>query len=194
MNNVKIPKNIFSKKAVDYTFAVLFFLIFSVFIVFAIKPSLTTAVSLTKEEADLKKIDLLYEKEILDIITIQSQLEKNRDYLPFLNQAIPTYPQVNKMVQDIKILTDSNSFLIKKAVVSDINLLADNTDNKKRHLNRIKILVEGKSSFEEALKFINDLFDQRRLKTIKKLVVSSDSESTNSAQLKITLEIEGYYL
>ena len=64
MDLTKINKTIFSKKTKDYTFIILFLLIFSIFIFFAVKPSLTTAVSLKKEEFDLQRVDLLYEKKI----------------------------------------------------------------------------------------------------------------------------------
>lgn len=190
MNAVKIPKNIFSKKVSDYTFAIMFFLIFSAFIIFAIRPSLTTATTLKREEFDLRRIDSLYENKIFSIATLQSQMEENRRDLPLLNQAISTYPQVNKMIEDIKDAADKNSLVIKKAAVSDVNLV----DTKKKNLQELKVTIEGKGSFDDLLKFTAALFNQRRLKTIKKMVVSRDPESTASSQLKITLDIEGYYL
>ncbi|GAB4219079.1 MAG: hypothetical protein Fur009_3420 [Candidatus Microgenomates bacterium] len=49
MNKVDL-KNIFTKKVQDYTYVILFLLIFSIFIIFAINPSLKTAFSLTKEK------------------------------------------------------------------------------------------------------------------------------------------------
>lgn len=190
MSQIEIPKNIFSKKTADYTFAILFFLIFSIFIIFAIKPSLTTAFALKKEETELKKINSLYESKILRIVDIQSQIEKNREYFPLLDQAISTSPQVNKIIEDIKEAADANSFLIKKVDVSDVNLFTPN----KKNLEKVKVTVEGKSSFEDLLKFTASLFEKRRLKTIKKMIITNDTESTVSSQLKITLDIEGYYL
>ena len=49
MNLGVILKSIFEKKSGDYIFIIFFLLIFSVFIIFAIKPSLATAYSLKKE-------------------------------------------------------------------------------------------------------------------------------------------------
>ncbi|MFN4212604.1 MAG: type 4a pilus biogenesis protein PilO [Microgenomates group bacterium] len=190
MMQTKIFKNIFSKKTTDYTFAVLFFLIFSIFIIFAIKPSLTTVFSLKKEESDLKRIDALYEDKIVNIASIQSQIEENREDLPLLDQALPSYPQVTKMIDDVKTIAEESSIMIKKADVSNVNLFAAN----KKNLEKVKITVEGVGSFEDILKLTSNLFNQRRLKTIKKMIISSDMESTTAAQLKVTLEIEGYYL
>src|SRR5574340_819007 len=110
-----IAKSIFTKKTGDYTFTIMFFLIFSMFIIFAIKPSLTTAASLKKEEEDLEKIDAVYEKKIIAIATIQQAMEANRNDFFLLGQAISSYPKVNKMIEDIKSVADQNSFTVQKA-------------------------------------------------------------------------------
>jgi len=57
MDLSNISKSIFVKKTGNYISIIFFLLIFSIFIIFAIKPSLTTAFSLKKEEVDLKKVD-----------------------------------------------------------------------------------------------------------------------------------------
>ena len=190
MNKNTFPKNVFTKKAADYTFFILFFLIFSFFIVFVIRPSLTSIFALKKEENELKRLDSLYEEKILNIASIQQQLENNIEKLNLLNQAIPDKPQINMIIGDIKKAADLSSFQIKKADVSDVNLLA----SRKNTLDTVKINIEGVSNFDNFLQFINYLISQRRLKTIEKVVISRDEQSTNSSQLKIVFDIEGYYL
>ncbi len=190
MSEIKIPRNIFSKKVRDYTFTTLFFLIFSIFIMFAIRPSLISIFSLKKEEEDLKKINSLYNEKILIVTEVQSQIEKNRDYLPLLNEAVSTYPQVNKLIEDIKNEAERNTFLIKKTTISDVDLSTVG----KKNLEVVEVIIEGESAFDDLLKLTQGLFNQRRLKTIKKVVIASNPESTTSSQLKITLNVEGYYL
>ncbi len=190
MAKTTIAKSIFTKKTGDYTFTIMFFLIFSMFIVFAIKPSLTTAASLKKEEADLEKIDAVYEKKIIAIATIQQTMEANRNDFFLLGQAISSYPKVNKMIEDIKSVADQNSFTIQKAGVDDVNLF----DTKNKDIQKILVTVEGTSSFDNTMKFTQALFSQRRLKTIPKMTINHSAESSDSAKLKVTLIIEGYYL
>jgi len=182
-------KSVFNKKVQDYTFAILFLIIFSIFIFFAISPSLKTAFSLKKEEIDLKNIDNLYEKKIVNISEIQSQIEETRDKLPLLDQAVSSYPEVNKMVDDVKILADKNQFFIQKANIGDVNLLQT-----KKEIGNVKLIVEGKTNFENLKNFINQLFEQRRLKTVDSLLITQDKESTQSGLLKVTLVINGFYL
>jgi len=189
MDNKSLLKSIFTKKTKDYSFAILFFFVFSVFIIFAISPSLRTAFSLKKEEKDLIKIDNLYEQKIVNIADIQNQIEENRDEIPLLNQAISQYPEVNKMFNDVKTIADKNSFIIEKANISEINLKQIT-----KKVNKVRLNIEGKAGFENLVGFVNDLFSQRRLKMINNLTLSKDKDSTDSSKLKVVLIIDGYYL
>ncbi len=50
-------------------------------------------------------------------------------------------------------------------------------------------------TFEDTFDFINTIYSQRRLKLAPEIEISRPvGESSNSAELKIRLEIEGYYL
>jgi len=189
MEKNKLTKIIFSKKTSDYTFSVLFLLIFSMFIIFAIRPSLTTAASLKKEEKDLLKIDALYESKIMNIALVQSQIEENRDSLFLLNEAISEHPQVNKMIEDVKNIADENSLYIKKASIADVNLLKN-----QKSVDKISMIIEGSINFNDLVKFTEALKTQRRLKTVDRMIISRDLESTESSQLKVILTINGYYL
>ena len=189
MQKIKISSSIFTKRTKDYTFIVLFLTVFSIFILAAIKPSLTTATSLKKEEIDLKRIDNLYENKISDITLIQSQVEENRDDIYLLNEAVSRFPEVNKMVEDVKKVADKNNFYIKKASISDVNLYQD-----KKKLDKVSLIIEGKTDFDNLILFINDLYLQRRLKTVPKMAIMKDKESSEEAKLNIVLTIDGYYL
>ena len=182
-------KSIFEKKSGDKIYIIFFLLIFSIFIIFAIKPSLTTAYSLKKEEMDLMKIDKVYEGKINNITLIQTQIEENRDNLPLLNQSISEQPEVNKIIEDIKKIADKNFLVINKATIIDINFSKTNKEKQ-----NVKLQMEATTSFDNLRQFIRDIFDQRRLKLIDNLVINRDKESTNSGNLKVDLTINGYYL
>ncbi|MBI5127618.1 type 4a pilus biogenesis protein PilO [Candidatus Roizmanbacteria bacterium] len=189
MEKTPVSKSIFTKKTQDYTFVVLFLSVFSIFIVFAISPSLKTAFSLKKEEVDLKKVDTVYEQKIMNISSIQNQIEESREKLPLFNQAVSQYPEVNKMVDDVKTIADKNEFVIKKANIADVNLIQS-----KKQIDHVRLIVEGKTGFENLMSFMNELFQQRRLKTISNLSISQDREATSSGLLQVILTIDGFYL
>lgn len=184
-----ISKSIFEKKSREYIYIVFFLIIFSVFIIFAIKPSLSTAFSLKKEEVDLTKIDKVYEEKINNITLIQTQIEENKDNLPLLNQAISEQPEVNKIVEDIKKIADKNSFSINKASIVDINFSKTNKEKQ-----NVTLQMEAITNFENLRLFLTDIFAQRRLKLVDSLLISKDTESTGSGNLKVVLTIDGFYL
>jgi len=189
MNLSNISKSIFVKKTGNYIFTIFFLLIFSVFIVFAIKPSLTTAFSLKKEESDLKKVNKIYEDKINNITLIQTQIEENRDNLPLLSQSISEHPEVNKIIEDIKKIADKNSLSINKASIVDINLSSTNQE-----LQDVKLIMEVGVSFDNLKQFMTDLFSQRRLKIVDNVIINRDKESSSSSDLKVVLTIDGFYL
>lgn len=195
MANFNISKKIFTKKRTDYTFTILFFLIFSLFILFAIKPSLSTAAELKREESDLRRIDSIYEGNIVNMLSIQSLIESHRDEIPLLTDAISDHPQVNKMIDDIKKVSDQTSFVINKASIGEVNLL----DTKNKKLQSLHLTIEGSSDFDNLMKFIQALSNQRRLKTIQKMVITKgfdnpDNPASKSGQLKVVMDLEAYYL
>jgi len=184
-----ISKSIFEKKSEEYIYIIYFLLIFSVFIFFAIKPSLTTAFSLKKEEMDLTKINQVYQEKINNITSIQTQIEENRDDLSLLNQSLPEHPEVNKIIEDIKKIADKNSLFINKASIVNINFSKTNKEKQ-----NVELKIEATTGFENLRKFMTDIFSQRRLKLVDNLVINRDRESSDSGNLKVVLTIDGYYL
>src|SRR3990172_1643619 len=65
----------------------------SFFGLFAIRPTLITAVSLIKEVNDLRKLSLDYENKISNFITAQSEYEKIRGSIPQVDKALPQYSE-----------------------------------------------------------------------------------------------------
>lgn len=185
----KISKSIFTKESGEYIFITFFFLVFSIFIIFAIEPSLKTAFSLKKEEMDLKKVNLTYEERINTIISIQTQIEENREDLLLLNQSISNNPEVNKIVEDIKKTADKNSLTISKASIVDVNLSKIN-----KELQEVRLIMEATTNFDNLRQFMVDLSSQRRLKVIDNIVIKRNNESSDSGSLNVALTIDGYYL
>ncbi len=184
-------KKIKSKKGQDYTFLAIFFLTFSAFIFFAIKPSLTTAFALNKQKHDLEQLDNDYEKAITTIVSNQSALEASRDNLYLLDEAFPNSPAVNNLVTGILKAGRADSVTLNNISVSPINFI-NKTKNKQKD---IVLNVTANSTYDNLIKFIHDLLNQRRLKTIDSLDISTANQiSSQSGQLNIQMQIEGFYL
>lgn len=192
MDKSQIIKKLFSEKTKDYTYFSLFFIIFSIFVVFAIKPSLTTAFSLKKEAEDLTKVNSYYDKIVMGVVNVQSLLENNRDNLFLIEQAISARPKVNKVAGDLQDAADKNDLKISKLSIEEINLTKDTQGV----LKTVRVSMEARSSFENLMGFVRSFYEQRRIKSLNKLTVSRENTevSTGSGQLKIVFDLEGYYL
>ncbi len=177
-------------KTKDYTFTSLFFVVFSIFIFFAIKPALSTAISLSKQEADLLVIDKKYEQLIGQIVQIQTALEQVRDKLYLIDEALPAQPYMNVMMSDIQDSATKYNITIRKIDIHKVNLV----ETEKNVFRSMIVNVELASSFEDYVKFEKDLIQQRRLKKIKSVDIGREDLGSGSAALKIRAEIEGYYL
>lgn len=177
-------------KSRDYTYTTIFFIVFSIFIFFAIRPSLSTALSLSKQEASLKSVDSKYELLIGQIVQIQSELESVRDKLYLVDDALPAQPFLNVIVRDIQDGAAKNHVTISQIDVRKVNLVG----TEKKVFRVLSVNVGLSSTFDDYINFEKDLIQQRRLKMVKSVDIVREELGSSSATLKIKAEIEGYYL
>ncbi len=182
-----------SKKTQNYSYVIIFLLIFSIFIVAAIKPALTTAFSLQREEAELTKLDAKYDEAIISIVNTQSLIEEVRDDLPLYDAALPDRPNVNTLLNDIQTAAAENEITPTSINVGEVNLKQVGGIKVKT----LKITMEASSSFDKLRGFTDSLITQRRLKAIDQFKIEKNDKikgSTESGELKLSLEVEGLYL
>lgn len=192
INLKKIIRTLGDKKVRDYIYISIFFILFSIFILFAIKPALTTAFSLKKEEEELKEKNLTYQKAIADANNNLYILEDVRDKLFLIDESISNSPQINKVVDDIENASIDSSLLLKNIFVSE---KIDYIDLKKTDFKEIRVNLESQGRFADVLNMVKVINAQRRLKLIDNIEFFNEIEiSTNSGSLDIKSEIVGFYL
>lgn len=182
------------KNIVDYSYAVIFFAVFSFFMFAVIRPNIITVFSLQKEKENLTVIDTAYTAVISQIIDIQSAFESTRNDIYVLDDALPTTPNVNKLINDLQTVAGDSQISVKKMALSQINL---KKESQKTGYDSINIQFEADASYDQLQKFISNLFMQRRLKTITDLTVIKTDQpgiSSGSANLTIKIKLVGYYL
>jgi Tfp pilus assembly protein PilO len=185
-----INKNIFNKKMTDYTYLVMFFLFFSFSILFIIRPTLVTLFSLKKELFDLENVNKIYDDKIINFSQLQQYLETNRDKLIYLKEAVPDKPNLNKIIDDLYKSASISGLTFKRMSAPEVNL----KEEKEKKYNTVVFNIETVSDFNQMMVFLENLSNQRRLKSIQKLLVSRNQEGSPSAQLKVEMKIEVGYL
>lgn len=192
MDKEKILAILRKKEVKDYTYAILFFGIASFFAFFAIKPALSIAFTLKQQATQLRKTDDIYEKNINQILQIQNDLEKIRDKTYIVEEAIPKMPDTKILVDDIRQAANSEGITIREFNLSAVDLKKKGRDE---NLKSLSIDMETDANFSQINSFIRRLAGQRRLKQVSGVKITrKEVFSTESAQLKINLEIESFYL
>lgn len=192
LNLKRIIKSLSDKNVRDYVYISLFFIIFSIFIFFAIKPALTTAFSLINEETELKEKNQIYKKAITNAQQNQNILNEYRDKLYLIDESISNSPQINKVIDDIGNANNTNLLSLKNIFFEE---KIDYIDPKKNNFKEIHVNLETQGDFVQVVNMIKDINLQRRLKLINKIDFFSQSEvSTNSGLIDIKAEIIGFYL
>lgn len=192
INLKKIIRTLGDKKVRDYIYISIFFILFSIFILFAIKPALTTAFSLKKEEEELKEKNLTYQKAIADASNNLYVLEDVRDKLYLIDDSISNSPQINKVVDDIESASINSSLFLKNIFVSE---KIDYIDLKKTDFKEVRVNLESQGNFADVINMVKVINSQRRLKLIDNIEFFNEVEiSTSSGSLDIKSEIVGFYL
>jgi Tfp pilus assembly protein PilO len=125
-------------------------------------------------------------------------VEANRNNLFLLDQSLPQIPQVNKVIDDLNKAASDSGVLIKKVDIGEVNLKVDKSS---RDTKTFAVDIETESDFTQVRRFIDVFMSQRRLKTMTNLSIIKEVGgfgdsfgSSESAILKIKLEVDGHYL
>lgn len=191
-NKFELDK-LFTKKGKDYTYTVIFFLIFSFLTFFVIRPNILAVFQAHLRIESLKKTNVFYETQIQNVVNTQSVLIEERNNIGLLNQAITKKPEVNELIRDITNTSNQDNLVVSKMNLTDVNL-KDVSRN-----DQLKAIVFDLSlggQFENYLKLIKDLYGQRRLKILKNIEIDNRTAETGSSSgtLIINYQLEGYYL
>jgi len=192
MNKAVIKRQLLVKKATDYSYTMLFFISFAFFTFFVIRPNILTILSLQEEAGRLHILDTGYENVINKIVTIQTFLQENGQDLYLLDESLPTLPQINKLVVDTQFSASNSGMAISTLSINKVDL---RDTEKKVARKTIKITLEGGADFAQSKEFIAQVMNDRRLKMIKQITFDQEEKKgSSSGELKLILEIEGYYL
>ena len=91
-----------SKNIKDYSYAIMFFLVASFFAFAVIRPVLGIAVSIRREGEDLVRVNQVYEKNITRVLELQSEIENVRSKRYLLDEALPSQPRLQNVIEDIQ--------------------------------------------------------------------------------------------
>ena len=204
MDKDKLLQLLSNKEVRKYGFDITFFVMFSFFLIFAIRPNLITAFSLQKELQDLKIKNKESEAVILQVVNYQSTLEEYRDKIPLLDQAVPSTPTIAQVVDEIRKSASDSGILLHAVSVESIDLKGEQesevqtqqsdaineepTQEATKGINSFSITISGVANINQANVFLDKLMNQRRLKKIDSVTLTQEENGSTSIVIII------YYL
>ncbi|KUK79487.1 MAG: hypothetical protein XD95_0356 [Microgenomates bacterium 39_7] len=185
----------FYKKPVTKVSLELFFSLFAIifFTVFAIKPTLETIAGLVKEIEDKEQLNEQLQRKVVSLATAQEEYQRLSSKIHFLDQAIPTQPQLVYSLKIVERLATENNIVINSIRLPEI------PDEKSQHsattaLNRVDIYlnVSVLGDYQSIRDMVSSLHQYRRSLIVEEVTFSVE-DKMETQQLRAALSIRVPY-
>lgn len=178
-----------SKKSLLYFTITLSLFTLSFFGLFAIRPTLITAVSLIRGVTDLRKLSKEYEEKINSLVRAQSEYEKIRDSIPSIEAALPTSASFHKLAAALEKFAEREEVNITQLQIENVPISNISTDSKLRQYN-FSLVAMG--NYPSLFSYLNHIINWKRIVNLS-LVELNLETSTTSGILRLTLKGTTYY-
>jgi Tfp pilus assembly protein PilO len=111
-----------TKKARTYVGIILSILTITFFVIFAIKPTLTTIAQLIKQTKDQKLVVVALEKKIANLSQAQNEYLAVESDLYLVDEALPQEPQVPLLIKQLETLAYQSGVSIGRLRINEVDL------------------------------------------------------------------------
>lgn len=189
------------RKVQDFSYAILFLLISSFFAYFVIRPVLSIAVALRREGQDLERINKVYEENIAKVLQLQADLELVRPKSHLLEEALPGSPKVDALVADIRKVAAAENIVLDNVSIDGIQIKGEKKEVEAApgQIGNVKITMSMTGNYEDGVRFVRALAQQRRIKTIHAVDLSTEKDPKASSSavpsfIRLRMNVQAYYL
>ncbi|MBI3379517.1 type 4a pilus biogenesis protein PilO [Candidatus Gottesmanbacteria bacterium] len=178
-----------SKKTASYFTLTLSLFTLSFFGLFAIRPTLITAISLMKTVADLKQLSIDYENKIGSLVRAQSETEQIRDDIRLIDIALPSNSYFSKLARAVEKFAAQENFSVNQLQIDPVPISNPPTLGK---LYEYGFILVGTGKYPSISAFLNHLVNWQRIVSIKSMEFTQIG-GTESATLRLSLKGTTYY-
>lgn len=202
MNPKKIRDLLNKGPIKDYSYAIIFLVVSSFFIIFVIRPVLTIAIRLRNEAQELQQVNDVYEENITRVLSLQSELESVRSRRTLLKEALPEQAMVKALIDDVQAAANEQGIDLEKILIGGVSLKESAEEGAPDPVleglstRTVGIQVTIAGSYDQTQGFMDSLLNQRRIKSIDSFSVKNIEYLTESTVtgLQLDIQIESYYL
>lgn len=188
-----------SKQATAYSMIILSLFTLAFFGMFAIRPTLRTITELQRQIDDSKQLDESLQNKINQVVRAQDEYQLIKDFVPAINQALPTNPHLASVLGDVESLAVEYGATISAMQVQAITYTPKTETSEEEaqiaaqtaEPTTIDIAIQLEGSYTELSDFLNRLLTMRRTVTAQNLELSPDNEN---ATLGLILRLNSYYV
>lgn len=185
----KISPHLKDKKTVSYFTISLSLFSLSFFGLFAIRPTLITAVSLINDVRNLRTLNLQYENKISDVIKSQAEYEKVRDKINLVDYAVPKTSEFQNLARGFETFAVKDGVFINQMQIDRAPISVIDTSKELQNYNFILTAMGNYSSIKT---YLSHLINWKRIVNISSLDFSREG-GTVSGNLRITMKGSAYY-
>ena len=185
----KITPFMESKKTASYFALSLSLFTLSFFGIFAIRPTLITAISLTKQVSDLRILYLQYENKIGSLIRAQGEYEQIRNDVHLIDESLPDNPAFSKLAQTIEKFAKQESFTINQLQIDPLPISMTQPKGK---LYEYGFTLVGIGKYSSISSFLNHIVNWKRIINIKSMEFAQTG-GTSSATLRLSMKATTFY-
>lgn len=186
-----------------YTATVLSFLVVSLFIWYAIRPTIQTILTLRREIADNIEVSKSMEAKISSLVQAQAAYQAAVDRLPLVDQAVPETSQPVLALTAIRDLANQSGATISAIQLGSAKLTNPPATssaallNQKAEKTSFSISVDGK--YASLNTFLISLINLRRIITINSITIEpitsrQTDEIIPDPELRLAIELTIYHL
>ncbi len=186
-----------SKKRQTYMELILTFVTILFFGVFALKPTFSTIATLLGDITNLEEVNNKLKEKLDSLATAQQVLDKNREQLYFVQEALPDNPNLATFVAQVDRANENSEFVLETIMFGDYEVdpsgktkAVDSNAEKKGPIgewNNISFTIEGTGKYDAILDFAKKIANFRRVVVLDSISIDySDVENENDLP-KVTI-------
>lgn len=182
-----------------YTTTILSFLVVSLFLWYAIRPTMQTIFSLRREIADNIAVSKQMEEKISALVQAQATYQSITTKLPLLSQALPKDPNPVPLLLSLNNLAEITQATISSIQLPRTELVSPQAtlsgEEQDRPLASFFITLTVDGTFEQVTSFLNGVIELRRIVSVESISLSPIITEIQEAPLvRLVTKIQAHYL
>lgn len=164
-----------------------------IFVIFALKPTILTIISLVREIDEKKKIVLALTQKVTDLGTAGEVYVENQDSIPMINSAISTAPSPEDISKQILAIAAKNSTEVMGISIGQVTLIGNQESRNvsfefkplPENVNEMPFSVSVRGNYSDLLGFSKDFENSRIPSRIDILGINSNNTDTEQVIVAI---------